>query len=135
MNKWLIISLILLASAIALLATAISTGDGEIILILIFPVILAYGPIAAGGSICLFVGIITLFFALASHNIKGEEYFPIKDILTQQPTVRDKKFGGVVMLGPVPIAFGSDRKIATIMVIIGLSIFFAIILLSIIVSI
>jgi uncharacterized protein (TIGR00304 family) len=37
------------------------------------------------------------------------------------------QYGGVVLVGPLPIAFGSDRKIAVIMLVLGIAMAIALI--------
>lgn len=124
MRKWLWISLMLFIGAIVLLAYSVTTGEGQAGLFLIFPFITAWGPIAAIGALLLFGAIISLFIGFWTSSVPMQGGEMTQRQVQQEPGIKmEKKYGGVVLLGPIPIAFGSDQKIAKQMLIIGVVIF------------
>lgn len=111
---------ILILIAIVLLATTVVTGDSEIGIFVIFPFIIANGPLAVLAALMLFAGIV-IFMAgfFTSISIRANDA-----IERNYPTVdgkSERKFGGVVLIGPIPITFGSDRKIARDMIALGIA--------------
>lgn len=110
----------LFAAAVVLLVASVATGEGEIGLFLIFPFIVAWGPMAVAGSVLLFLAIISFFVGF----LRSGEVVP-RDADGHDPAAKtEKKFGGVVMIGPIPIVFGSDRKTANWMYFAGVALFF-----------
>jgi len=126
MRKWFAISAVLFVAAIALLSASVLTGESEFGLFLIFPFLIGSGLLALLGVILLFIAIFIVFMRLGGRFLRNEN--PDFSVSFEGEKTADKKFGGVIMLGPIPIVFGSDRKIARIMMIIGLILMVAIIL-------
>jgi len=125
-RRWFLISLLLFIGAVIFLGSSIATGEGQLGVFLIFPFIFASGLLAATGVILLFGAIITLFIGSATSIEQVQPDFRFSIGPKQEPTTIEKRYGGVVMLGPIPIAFGSDKKIARKMMIIGFVLFLAI---------
>jgi len=98
--------LALLIGGIAALAWALLSGEAEIALVLIFPVIYGAGGIAALGILMLFAGLVllslSLSFAASREESAGQR--------CAGPEER-REFGGVVLIGPIPIVFGSARAL------------------------
>ena len=72
------------------------------------------------------VGSVLLFLAIVSFLIgflrSGEVV--LQNAGGADPVAKtERKFGGVVMIGPIPIVFGSDRKIANRMLLVGVVLF------------
>ncbi|MEM2839681.1 MAG: DUF131 domain-containing protein [Thermoplasmata archaeon] len=120
-----VISAVLFLSAIAMIAISVIAGESEFGLFIIFPFVIGSGPIAAAGAILLFFAVLLAFISFATRLPKSDEF----QAPQTQNTVSgfEKRYGGVVMIGPVPIAFGSDSKIARLMMLIGIIIFVAIV--------
>lgn len=109
----LIVILLFVAAALAL-AVSVITGESIFGFLLIFPFIIVSGPIAMIGSVLLVSAIILLFIGvMMDFRESAEEAVSGTD--DQSVWQTEKKFGGVVMIGPVPIILGSDRKIANLM--------------------
>jgi uncharacterized protein (TIGR00304 family) len=75
---------------------------------------------ALAGMALIFAAIFLFFFSMAT---------PMREATTQpsaaapQATVPQqpaKKFGGIVFVGPIPIVFGSDKKVAKWMLVVAL---------------
>ena len=108
-------------AGVACIIAAAATGEAEVQLFIIFPII-------SGSSLLFIVGVLlivasfVLGFILAATTITEMEPvqpLPPKDtVRTGQTTEgprRNTRYGGVVLIGPIPIIFGSDRKMAWIM--------------------
>ena len=125
--KWWLLSLACFVAAIALLVASVLTGEGSFALFLIFPVIMGWGPIAAAGAAMLLLAILFAFIAVwrAGEIAAGGQ--PETPIGSAAPA-SERRFGGVVMIGPIPIAFGSDKKTAKTMMFIGIALFIILVL-------
>lgn len=124
MRRLLALSWVLFSLAIVLIAISVIAGESEFGLFLIFPFVIGSGPVAAVGALLLFIAIIMMFISFVRQ-------LPEQETLQAAPTREtlgrpERRYGGVVMIGPVPIAFGSDSKIARTMMIIGIIVFIAI---------
>jgi uncharacterized protein (TIGR00304 family) len=105
----------MLALGIAGLTKAVSDGDAELHLVLIFPVISGSGGAFVGGSILLVVGIFMLFLSGSAAMVTRYEVLerevagPSERTPEEGRSSRPKggpEFGGVVFIGPIPVVFG-----------------------------
>jgi len=64
-----------------------------------------------------FVAFFLTMFGVVARGTSGAEPEPIEGDLKEQTGTH---YGGLVLIGPVPIVFGSDRKTAMIMLTIGI---------------
>lgn len=111
------LSIILLILGFAVMIIGIITGESKAGIFLIFPYVVTSSPITILGIILIFLGFIILFLvpALTLEDTRIEESYIDRD--------RKVEYGGVILIGPFPIAFGSSKKLALIMIVIGLIIF------------
>ncbi|HKZ63603.1 MAG TPA: DUF131 domain-containing protein [Thermoplasmata archaeon] len=111
-----------LIGGIALLAYSAATGEGQVSLFLIFPVFTGTGLVAFAGMLLITLGFFLGFLSLASRLVPASEKPSEPPTAPPAPSsvAPAKKFGGVVFLGPVPIVFGSDRRISTAMLVLGI---------------
>lgn len=86
-------------------------------------------PVFSGSSGLFLLGIVLIVFSfvvgfmflmmgqveLASASLRPTEYDSGRDRARTE-----SKYGGFVLIGPVPIAFGSDKKTALAMLVIGI---------------
>lgn len=96
----------------ALTIFGIATGEMQLALIIFVPVIIGssiLGVLAIGAIIAgVFVGIADLFLGGAADE--PHDAIPMDG---NSPQARPKReFGGVVLIGPIPIIFGSSKKAA-----------------------
>jgi len=121
MNSKLWFPVAVFIAGIACVAAAIATGEAEVDLVVIFPVF--------SGSSALFLlgtGLIVMSFllgfvmlALSHGELVSERIAP--GTPGEPATEKKTHYGGVVLIGPVPIAFGSDRRTAVVMLILGIA--------------
>ena len=117
MNKLHILSLICFIVGIAFFAVGFFTGEAEGGIFVIFPFITGSGVYPLLGFIFIFIAILLFMFGFTTH-IRPEE-FQVDD--EYQPRKKTSvKGGGVVLIGPIPIVFGSNWKIAIVLMIIAI---------------
>jgi uncharacterized protein (TIGR00304 family) len=134
MRKWLLASILLFISGVALIIASVSNGEGQVGLFLIFPFIVTQGWMGAAGSLLLFLAIISFFIGSWTSATQDPGQVPV-ETNSPTPAARTKKsFGGVVLIGPIPIVFGSDEKIAKSMLMIAVAILAAFVLIVLILS-
>lgn len=116
-GKW--IPALLFVCGAVLIAAAVVTEEAEVSLFIIFPVFSGSSWMFVLGVLFIIAGFVAFFLTMvdaASRNAPSEGHGPDLDGLGRKTR---RYYGGVVMIGPVPIAFGSDTKIAKIMLVIG----------------
>jgi uncharacterized protein (TIGR00304 family) len=127
-----ILAAIMILAGVALLIYSVAVGKMQVALVLFVPVIfgssiegiLAIGLIIAG----VFVAIADPF--MRTEGKSPQERLPNEGSPTE--TSKGKEFGGAVLIGPIPIVFGSSKRMtlfiavlaAIVLVIMILSFFF-----------
>lgn len=111
MNKYHILSLICFITAIILFTVGYQTGEVEGGIIVIFPFILGSGVYGFFGVILFFLTFIFFMFGFISSVDSYREDQGISETKTSI------KGGGVVLIGPIPIVFGSNWKIALVLLV------------------
>ncbi|MFO7792930.1 MAG: DUF131 domain-containing protein [Candidatus Saliniplasma sp.] len=101
--------LILFLIGISLIILSVITGESQLALFLIFPVIYGAGLIMMIGILLIFLSFISLFFIL-----------PFQDDIQPTEIQRDSKWGGIIFIGPIPIVIGKDKSVTKFMLYIGL---------------
>ena len=104
--KYFAVGFSLILFGIALLVVFSLLGLASVGLFIIFPFFFSTNPISAIPIIIIIFGFLILFFAPFSGSIERNED-------RSEPNLRGeskKSFGGIIMIGPVPIIFGSSRK-------------------------
>ncbi len=131
------IPLALFIAGVACIAVAAATGEAKVQLLIYFPLISGSGPIFLAG-VLLIASSFILGFVLAFSSILEENARPLMPSegrqarATESPQNRTR-YGGVVLIGPVPIIFGSDRRMAFAMLVIAavvIAVFLAIVLIK-----
>jgi uncharacterized protein (TIGR00304 family) len=136
MNKYHAGAVLCLILAIVFLAMSIQNDEGAVHLFLIFPVITINSLYSGLGALFVFLTFILFFIGFAA----GYELVGWDEISsdTHPPTRQGKadgqqgrpagskrtsiKGGGVVLIGPIPIIFGSDQKLTVILAVLALAI-------------
>ena len=91
--------------------------------IVVFPFLVGSGVYALFGFICVFIAILLFMFGFINKPISGDLQVREDEYDTQKKT--SVKGGGVVLIGPVPIVFGSNWKIAVLMMVLAIIIIVA----------
>jgi len=123
-GKLAILGYILFGIGILLIIIGISTGSSHVALFLIFPVIYGKGPLSLLGFLLIFLGLFLIFLSpLHSWNREFEGHYPSpsnyeefsqSEIFPQTEVQSEKKYGGVILIGPIPIVIGSDKNMVII---------------------
>ena len=126
MHRVRLLGLALLIAGVALIAASVATGQGQVYLLLFIPVYVGTGGLGFLGILVVFIGFFLTSLCSAWRGL------PIPPASAPSPAVAPDvpvppaaaappaKYGGVIMLGPIPIVFGSDARIAKWMMILGL---------------
>ncbi len=101
--------------AIGLLLTALSVYSGQIrfYLVLIIPVLTSDSAFGALSLLAFFTGIILIMIGAAIGEEGADDHRGV-EMSDQRAIEARTKVGGVVLIGPIPIVFGSDKKMALI---------------------
>jgi uncharacterized protein (TIGR00304 family) len=116
MNKFHILSLICLIAGIVFFALGFLYGDVETGVFFIFPFLSGSGVYAFVGFVFIFMAILLFMFGFATYVV-GPDEFQAEHEEYQPRKKTSVKGGGVVLIGPIPIIFGSNWKIAIILTI------------------
>lgn len=112
----------LFAAGVACIAASVLVGETEVSLLVIFPVFTgSSGLFLLGTALVVFsfvVGFASLMIGQA--ELAGAMLSPREGGPATRSAGVDKKYGGLVLIGPVPIAFGSDRNTALMMLVVGI---------------
>lgn len=124
MNRYLIIAIILAISGISLIGYSVASGEGSAGVVLFIPVFYGSGLFAFLGVICIMSAIFLAFFGFATQlggaeDIEGQQE-PGASQQTRPRAEKSIKGGGVVLIGPIPIIFGSDTKMTLVLVVLAI---------------
>jgi uncharacterized protein (TIGR00304 family) len=118
MNKFHILSLICFILGIAFFLIGFLTGEAEGGLFIVFPFIVGSGFFPLLGFIFILIAIFSFIFGLSTYKTPDENQIFNDELQSKKKT--SVKGGGVVLIGPIPIVFGSSWKIAIVLMIIAL---------------
>ena len=118
MNRFQILSLFCFILGFIFFSLGFLQGDVEAGVLIVFPIIGGSSIYAFLGVICFFMAIILFMFGFTS-SLKSEELDYEYD---ERPPEKKTsiKGGGVILIGPIPIVFGSNRKTALVMMIVAI---------------
>ena len=122
MNKFHILSLFCFILGFIFFSFGFLQGDVEGGVFIVFPFIGGSGIYAFLGVISFFMAIIMFMFGFTSSLRPDRLDYEFEDRPSQKKT--SIKGGGVVLIGPIPIVFGSNWKTALVMMIIALILIF-----------
>lgn len=113
MNRAQSAALVALLAGLALLAYGASRGEVRLGLFLFIPFVVGTGAAAALGILLLMAAAFLAFAGLASRAAGRWGGAPpgAYDEPTAPPRETRSRHGGVVLLGPIPIVWGSDRRV------------------------
>lgn len=106
----------LIALGVALLLVAAARGDVRVGFFLVIPFVAGTGLLPFLGTLALMAGVLMLFLGAAAPHAR-------RDVQPEAGAAwepgRERSSGGVILLGPIPIVWGSDRRILPWMVAAG----------------
>jgi uncharacterized protein (TIGR00304 family) len=114
------IPIAMFVAGMALVATAVATGEADVSLVIVFPVFSGSSLVFVLATV-LIVSSFVVGFALVAIGLERSE----ESVGTKSGEVdgnvpgRRIHYGGVVLLGPIPIAFGSTKRVALIMLVVS----------------
>lgn len=113
MRRLLAAAVGVLLAGVALVALSVADGSASLALVLIFPVVTGSSPVFFAGVVLIVVGFLAIPFALASSGSpeRPESSGPSAREPAASPAP-GSGFGGLVLVGPVPIVFGSWKGVS-----------------------
>lgn len=128
---------LLFIAGAASLAVGFLQGEATLSLFVIFPVITATGAWAILGIVLMVAGVF-LFFVTWTRAAEPSSTAPPRDAAAPSfpaapplPAAQ-RRWGGVLFLGPIPVVFGSDQKVTKWMLLVGVLLFVALMVLTVI---
>lgn len=111
-------ALLAVAAGAALLGYAVLSGEARAGVVLVFPLVVGSGPASLAGVLLLFAGLALWMLGGGAPPARGGEATPASSELAPRRRARG---GGVVLVGPVPILFASDRRAALLLALLMLA--------------
>lgn len=120
MRTRLWIPIAMFVAGMALIAYAVVTGEADVSLVIVFPVFSGSSLVFLLATLLIITSFILGFVLMAMDNERVEDRIQ-KGLGGAGGSVQGPRiqYGGVALLGPIPIAFGSNKRIALIMLVIG----------------
>src|SRR5881296_206081 len=106
-------------AGVLMMALAVARGEASVYLVLIIPVIVGTGPLA-------FLGAFLLWPFRFEAEPEGQDILPV----SSEGAPPARRWGGVLFLGPIPVMFGSDPRMTRTMLLIGVVLFVALVVLT-----
>ena len=117
------ISLGLMLSGAALVIASVASGETDVSLVVVFPVLSgsgAYFLIGVGMIVAsILIGFLAMWVGASRATTVGET--GSADTRMGDGGSTKSEYGGVILLGPIPIAFGSSSKVAYAMLGVGVA--------------
>jgi uncharacterized protein (TIGR00304 family) len=130
MNRYLILAIVLAICGIVLLGYSVASGEGTAGVVVFIPVFYGSGLFAFLGVLCIMAGLFLGFFGIAKGLGEAREFEDTRESQSPQPTrprtQKSIKGGGVVLIGPIPVIFGSDAKTAIVLVVLAIILIIAV---------
>ena len=128
---------LLFVVGVAALAVGFLQNEATLSLFVIFPVITATGVWAFLGIILMMAGVFVFFLTLGGTVEPSPVAVPTGPPTplapaTTSPSAAQRRWGGIVFLGPIPVVFGSDLKVTKWMLLVGILLFVALVVLTVI---
>lgn len=111
-------ALVLTLLAVLGIGYAAAQGELRVALVFIFPVFYGEGPWAFAAILLVFAAGLGWFFSLVGRGRPVREA-PEPSSERRSPA-GERRHGGIVMIGPLPIVWGSDRGMTRIVVAVAL---------------
>jgi len=109
-------------SGMACVAAAVAGGEADVRLYLIFPVFSGSSWLFILGTLLIVLSFFVGFAMIAIGGTEADRPQP-GSVEPHSPATTQKKttYGGVVLVGPIPIVFASSKNMAIFMLIVGIA--------------
>lgn len=119
------IVLILIGFALVLIGVLLSARNSAFGgLIMIGPIPIAFGSSPRITVIAMAIGLLLMlmFFVLGRRNMRSAEESAVVDKSIPYKEIKEEKVkgGGVILIGPLPIVFGTDKRYAVILMVLAI---------------
>ena len=101
-----------LLAGVALVALSVAEGRASVALFVIVPVVTGSSLPFLLGVVLIAVGFLSMPFALVAESNESDLALPERDAAEQAGPPARGGVGGVVLVGPVPIVFGSWKGVS-----------------------
>lgn len=131
---------VLVVAGIAALVVGFLKNEATLNLFVIFPVITATGLWSGLGILLIIVGFLVLFFTWPASMGDAALREPIPSSAPATSSASEpaplgtppRRWGGVLLVGPIPVLFGSDPEMAKWMIVAGFVLLAALVVLTVI---
>ncbi len=128
MNRYHLLAIILLICGIISLGYSVASGEGSAGVVVFIPVFFGSGVFSFIGVLCIMAAIFLAFFGFAKGTFQdegidepqGHRASPSSPSSQSPRPQKSIKGGGVVLIGPIPVVFGSDAKTAMILMVLAI---------------
>jgi uncharacterized protein (TIGR00304 family) len=127
MNRYHLFAIILLICGIISLGYSVASGEGSAGVVVFIPVFFGSGLFSFIGVLCIMAAIFLAFMGFAKGTFEdvGVMESPGRGASSSQSpqgprAQKSIKGGGVVLIGPIPIVFGSDAKTAMVLMVLAI---------------
>lgn len=119
------LSLGLIVAGLAVVALAVVSGAAHLALLVIVPVIYGSSLLFGLGVLLIVVGMVGLFLGGTAVTLSTEDQ--MNSGAASQRSAPSTSVGGVVLLGPIPIIFGSEKGWTPYLIVLAVVILIALI--------
>jgi len=109
---------------VALAVAAVVAGEIDLVLVIIFPVLIGEGVLGLASMTLIFLGFLLLFlsffFMPSLPRSEAEQAQGTEWRTDERGKGRSVKGGGVILIGPVPLIFGSDWRMAIVAIVLAI---------------
>lgn len=112
MDKFRMAALGMFVAGLALFIAGIMTGDTEVYLAVIIPIVKTSNILSIAGLLLMFGAFFLWVMGIFTHPAR-------RDARTITPKTKPKA-GGVVLIGPIPIVFSNDKNLAIILLVLAI---------------
>jgi uncharacterized protein (TIGR00304 family) len=125
-KTWL--PVVLFAAGVALILAAVAAGTADMSLFILFPVFTGTSPLFVTGALLIVMSFFVGFALIMMGQLEALRHVPdmpqeleaeIHGGAIPESHKTKPDFAGLILIGPIPIAFGSDRSIAIFMLVVG----------------
>lgn len=120
MSKYHLLSLVFFILGTVFFALGVFSGEVETGFVAVFPFLVGAGVYAFLGFIFIFIAILLFMFGFVSSATTSSLHVDREDEHVYPKKKTSVKSGGVILIGPIPIVFGSNWKIAVILMVVAI---------------